>query len=541
MTVDRSAGPTTQPNFILIMADDMGYSDIGCFGSEIATPNLDSLAGGGMRFSQFYNYARCCPTRASLLTGLYPHETGIGHMAIDLGPSSYQGYLNRNCVTLAEALKPAGYSTYMAGKWHVGGDFPMRTWREGSRIGEEGFPTPRQRGFDRFYGILTGAGNYYDPHTLMRDDELCEVEYGDYYLTDAIAGNAAAFINEHSGKNPYFLYAAFTAPHWPLHALEEDIARYRGRYRTGWDELRRRRHEELNGMGILSETWDISPRDPEAPAWEDAPEKDWEDLRMAVYAAQIDRMDQGIGKILDAVRASGQWDNTLIIFLSDNGGCAEFLKEDGIPDAAPRHTREGVSIQVGNRRSVEPGPETTWLSYDRPWANASCSPFRYYKHYAHEGGISTPFVAHWPAVIEANTIGHEPAWVGDFMPTFLAAAGAKYPTEYNGEAIKPVRGENFLPALSGQSIGRQHPIFWEHEDNRAVRHGRWKLVARHGRAWELYDLARDRTELCDMATANSGRRDRMIAAYQEWASDVGVSNWDELIALPQAARYREWL
>ena len=539
MTANPSPG--TAANIVLIMADDMGYSDIGCFGSEISTPNLDSLAAGGMRFSQFYNYARCCPTRAALLTGLYPHEAGFGHMSIDLGTPQYQGYLNRNCVTLAEALKPAGYSTYMAGKWHVGGDFPMRTWRERSRIGESGYPTPCQRGFDRFYGILTGAGNYFDPHTLMRDDELTDVEYGSFYLTDAIAANAADFVREHPGDNPFFLYAAFTAPHWPLHALEEDIARYRGRYRIGWDELRRRRHEELNGLGILSEAWEISPRDPQAPAWEDAVDKEWEDARMAVYAAQIDRMDQGIGRILDAVRASGQWDNTLVMFLSDNGGSAEFLKEDGIPDAAPRQTRTGERILVGNHRGVAPGPETTWLSYDRPWANASCSPFRFYKHYTHEGGISTPFIAHWPAVIEPGSIGHQPAWVGDFMPTLLAAGGAEYPSEYNGEEITPLRGESFLPVLSGGAFGRGRPIFWEHEGNRAVRDGRWKLVANHGRDWELYDLARDRTELCDLAAADPGRRDRMAAAYREWSAQVGVSNWDELIAMPRAARYRDWL
>ena len=541
MTASPAPGTSARPNIVLIMADDMGYSDIGCFGSEIATPNLDSLAAGGMRFSQFYNYARCCPTRAALLTGLYPHETGIGHMAIDLGSPQYRGYLNRSCVTLPEALKPAGYSTYMAGKWHVGGDFPMRTWRSQARIGEHGYPTPRQRGFDRYYGILTGAGNYFDPHTLMRDDELTDVEYGDFYLTDAIAASAADFVRGHSKDNPFFLYAAFTAPHWPLHALEEDIERYRGRYRIGWDELRRRRHEELNGMGVLSETWDISPRDPKAPAWEDVSDKDWEDARMAVYAAQVDRMDQGIGKILDAVRASGQWDNTLIMFLSDNGGCAEFLQEDGIPDAAPRQTRQGERIRVGNHRGLVPGPETTWLSYERPWANASCTPFRLYKHYAHEGGISTPFIAHWPDVISPGSIGHQPAWVGDFMPTFLAAAGAAYPNEYDGEEIKPLRGESFLPALSGGSIGRQRPIFWEHEGNRAVRDGRWKLVARHGQDWELFDLERDRTETCDLAATDPRRRDAMANSYQEWAGRVGISDWDRLIALPQAARYRDWL
>ncbi len=541
MTASPAPGAAIRPNIILIMADDMGYSDIGCFGSEISTPNLDSLAAGGMRFSQFYNYARCCPTRASLLTGLAPHEAGIGHMSIALGPPQYQGYLNRSCVTLAEALRPAGYSTYMSGKWHVGGDYPLGSWRDVvPRIGDESHPTPGQRGFDRFYGILAGSGNFFDPHTLMRDDESAEIDYGDFYFTDAIADNAAAFVREHEGENPYLLYASFTAPHWPLHALDEDIARYRGRYGCGWDELRNRRHEELNGLRILDGAWEISPRDRTAPAWEETPDQDWEDARMAVYAAQVDRMDQGIGKILDAARASGQWENTLIIFISDNGGCAELLREDGIPHTAPAKTRDGRAVKTGNARGLIPGAETTYMSYDLPWANASCSPFRLYKHYTHEGGIATPFVAHWPAVITPGSIEHQPAWVGDFMPTFLAAAGGRYPSEHNGSEITPVRGESFLPALSGESIGRQRPIVWEHEGNRAVRDGRWKLVNRHPGEWELYDMAADRTELDDLAAANVRVRDRLIDAYSGWALEVAVGDFDQLIAQPHAARFRAW-
>ena len=313
----------------------------------------------------------------------------------------------------------------------------------------------------------------------MRDDELCEIDYPNFYLTDAIADESASYIREHDAEDPYLLYVAFTAPHFPLHAPAEDVERYRGRYRIGWDELRRRRHAELAGLGILDENWDLSPRDPEAPAWEDAPDQDWEDARMAVYAAMIDRMDQGIGKILDAVRASGQWENTLIIFLSDNGGSAEFLSEDGVADQHPRRTRDGRAIEIGNQIGRIPGPETTCLSYDLPWSNASCTPFRFYKHYVHEGGISTPFIAHWPNVIDPGSIDHQPAWVGDFMPTFLEAAGARYPRENAGAEIKSLRGESFLPALSGKSYERQCPIFFEHESNRAVRDGRWKLVSRH--------------------------------------------------------------
>ena len=540
-TAPPVAGAATKPNIILMMADDMGYSDIGCFGSEINTPNLDRLAAGGVRLSGFYNYARCCPTRAALLTGLAPHEAGIGHMTLDLGSPAYQGYLNDNCVTIAEALKPAGYSTYMAGKWHAGGDYPYSSWREAGGIGEKGKPTPRQRGFDRFYGILGGSANYYDPHSLMLDDELVDIDYPDFFFTDAIADAAAGFIGDHQDDNPYLLYLSFTAPHWPLHAHSEDIARYRGAYRGGWDELRARRHERLNSLGVLENSWDISPRDPEAPAWEGVPDQDWEDARMAVYAAQVDRMDQGIGRVLDAVRRRGDWDNTLIMFISDNGGCAEYLREDAISHTAPPHARTGVPIQSGNVPGLMPGPETTYMSYDLPWANASCSPFRYYKHFTHEGGISTPFVAHWPKVIRPNSIDHQPAWVGDFMATFLHVAGAAYPTEHRGRAVTPLRGESFLPALGGTNIGRQQPIIFEHEGNCAVRDGHWKLVNRHPGSWELYDMATDRTELNDLAAANPKMRDLLVDAYAAWAREVGVGDWAKMISSPRAARFRGWI
>ena len=540
-TTPSVAGAGTKPNIILLMADDMGYSDIGCFGGEINTPNLDRLAAGGIRLSGFYNYARCCPTRAALLTGLAPHEAGIGHMTIDLGSPAYQGYLNDNCVTLAEALKPAGYSTYMAGKWHAGGDYAYSSWREAGGIGEKGKPTPRQRGFDRFYGILAGSANYYDPHSLMLDDELVDIDYPDYFFTDAIADAGAGFIDDHQGEDPYLLYTSFTAPHWPLHAHPEDIARYRGTYRGGWDELRARRHERLNSLGVLESNWDLSPRDPEAPAWEDVPDQDWEDARMAVYAAQVDRMDQGIGRVLDAVRRRGDWDNTLIMFISDNGGCAEFLREDTIRHTAPAQTRTGVPIRSGNVPGLMPGPETTYMSYDLPWANASCSPFRYYKHFTHEGGISTPFVAHWPNVISPNSIDHQPAWVGDFMATFLHVAGAAYPTEHCGHAVTPLRGESFLPALGGAINGRQRPIIFEHEGNCAVRDGHWKLVNRHPESWELYDMAADRTELNDLAAANPGVRDVLIGAYSDWARQVGVGEWAQMISSPAAGRFRNWI
>ncbi|HEV2126771.1 MAG TPA: sulfatase-like hydrolase/transferase, partial [Chloroflexota bacterium] len=314
---DPAAG-RRRPNIVLILVDDMGFSDIGCYGSEIETPNLDRLASGGVRLTQMYNGARCCPTRASLLTGLYPHQAGVGHMVNNLGVPSYQGYLNDQCVTIAEALEPAGYRTYMSGEWHVGGQYSTKPdeWK----AGQPGFPTPLQRGFDRHYGTMAGAGSFFNPHTLMRDGEFVEPEGEHYYYTDAIGDAAAEMIRE-AGDDPFFLYVAFTAPHWPLHALEEDIAKYRGKYRKGWDALRQARHERLKEIGIVTGEWEITPRDEKAPAWESlsAQDQDWEDARMAVYAAQIDRMDQNVGKIVRALQEQGVEQETLVMFLSDNG------------------------------------------------------------------------------------------------------------------------------------------------------------------------------------------------------------------------------
>lgn len=534
--------PKSRPNFVLILVDDMGFSDIGCYGSEIRTPNLDKLARGGMRFSQMYNYARCCPTRACMLTGAYPHQAGIGHMMENTGSPAYQGYLRDDVVTIAEALKGGGYRTFMSGKWHVGGAYdPTRPqdWRPG----EEGHPTPRQRGFDRYYGTLDGAGSFFAPYSLMEDDAFVnqgtESESlkkgqtdqrgaaGDYYYTDAISDQAVKMIEEASQtEDPFFLYVSYTAPHWPLHALPQDIAKYEGIYRHGgWDALRTARHEELNGQGILDSRWQISPRDESAPPWEDARNQDWEDMRMAVYAAQIDRMDQGVGRILAALKASQSYDNTLILFLSDNGGCAEFLSENGWVDRYSDWTPDGRPMRVGNDPDLIPGGPHTFMSYDLPWANASNAPFRLYKHWVHEGGISTPLIAHWPSTIQPNQIVHEACHIIDILPTLQDAAGIAHPDEYNGQPVLPLEGESFLPLLSGAKWSRQGHIFWEHEGNRAVRLGQWKLVSKHGGRWELYDMLDDRTELNDLSEKNRPKVEEFAGLYNAWAERVGVLSW----------------
>ena len=536
MSQDAAAPP--KPNIILILVDDMGYSDIGCYGSEISTPNLDGLAAGGMRFTQMYNCARCCPSRASLMTGLYPHQAGVGHMVNYVPHPSYHGFINDRCVTIAEALKRGGYRTYLSGKWHCGGQYDAKkpeTWRPGT----EGFPTPPTRGFDRFYGTVAGAGNYFNPHALMEDDRFIEVPDEGYYYTDAISDEAAAMIDDAADRDePFFLHVSYTAPHWPLHAMEEDIATYEGKYRAGWDAFRTARHEQLKGMGVLDAKWDISPRDEQAPPWQDhdAKRRDWEDVRMAVYAAQVDRMDRGVGVIVETLRQRGLLDNTLVMFLSDNGGCAEFLAEDGFTHRYSMTGPGGPSIDVGNYIGRRPGPADTFMSYDLPWANVSNTPFRLYKHWVHEGGISTPLIAHLPGMIPPNTFSHQPCHVIDLMATCLDVAGVEYPEQYNGQAITPLEGESLLPAMRGEQWQREREILWEHEGNRAVRQGQWKLVSKHPGEWELYDMNEDRTELNDLAAKNAAKVRELAGIYERFADRANVLPWEEVGELWRKAR-----
>ena len=399
-----------RPNILLIMNDDMGYSDIGCYGGEVRTPNLDRLAENGVRLTQFYNTARCCPTRASILTGLHPHQVGIGWMTAQLDEDGYRGSLSDTCVTIGEALKLAGYGTYMSGKWHVshdqGPDGPKYCW-------------PRQRGFDRYFGILGGAANYWQPNTLTRDNDAVDLKSlpEDFFLTDAISDEAAGYIREHAatqGDTPFFLYTAYSSPHWPLHAHEDDIARYQGRFAAGWDRLREERLERMRGMGILDASWPMTDRDPSQPPWDEAPHKAWQQRRMEVYAAQVDRMDQGIGRIVAALEETGRIDNTLILFLADNGACAEEFAAEvrPLPSTYPggtTKTRDGRTVLRGNDPTVMPGPEHTYQSYGVAWANLSNTPFREYKHWVHEGGIATPLIAHWPSVIDDHGALEAPA------------------------------------------------------------------------------------------------------------------------------------
>ncbi|MEW4570007.1 arylsulfatase [Tautonia sp. JC769] len=492
-----------RPNIVIILADDLGYSDLGCFGGEIATPHLDRLAEDGLRFSQFTNTARCCPTRAALLTGLYQHQAGVGHMVGDRGLPSYQGYLNDRCVTIAEALRPAGYATLMAGKWHVG-SAPGR-W-------------PLDRGFDRYYGTPSGGGVYFKDTLRIRtevffveDDRRVEFP-DDGYVTDVFTDHAIQFAKDAAASDrPFFLYLAHIAPHWPLQAVPEDIAKYEGRYDLGWDAVREARYRRQLEMGLIDPQWPLSPRDPEAAAWDDLPadERAERARRMAIYAAQVDRLDQSVGRLVAALREADALENTLILFLSDNGCSAE-----GGPGGFSRG-EAGAPIGTG----------LSYASAGLEWANACDTPFRKFKMSTHEGGIATPFIAHWPrGIARTGQIEHQPGHVIDLMPTCLALAEATYPGARNGTPTLPLEGRSLVPAFAGEPIDRG-PIFWEHQGNRAVRLGDWKLVAPHGKPWELYNLALDRTELNNLADAHPQTVAELSALYDAWAERCGVAPW----------------
>ncbi len=512
------AGKDGRPNVVLILADDLGFSDIGCYGSEIETPNLDRLAARGLRFTQFYNCGRCCPSRASILTGLYPHQTGIGYMNDNHGLPGYTGDLNDRCLTLAEALRAAGYQTWISGKWHV---TPVNSSRQN---------WPLQRGFDRFYGTIHGAGSYYDPVTLARGNEYIQPEAHDFYYTDAITDNACRFLEEGKSEDPFFLYLAYTAPHWPLHARPEDIARCRDRYLAGWDELRKRRYQRQIDIGLLEPRWPITPRERDIPAWEEVKDREWQALRMAVYAAQVESMDRGIGRIVSWLERSGRLDDTLILFASDNGGCAEEMNAKLRGMHVPEKTRQGGPVRFGNDPSIVPGPEDTYASYGVPWANLSNTPFRLFKQYVHEGGIASPLIAHWPSGIAARggfcrQTGH----VMDIMSTCLELARARYPMEFRGRPVLPCEGRSLVRALQGKAP-EPRILCWEHRGNRAVLKNHWKLVSRASTGgagkWELYDLRDDRTEMRDQAAAHPEEVAALERLYESWARRCGVMAWD---------------
>ena len=507
-----SATAADRPNFVLILSDDMGWSDLGCYGGEIPTPHLDGLAANGLRFTNFYNTARCSPTRAALLTGIYQHQAGMGILAEPpQGPApadaatGYMRRLNGNCVTIAEVLREAGYNTYMAGKWHLG-YHDSSAW-------------PRQRGFDRFYGIIPGASSYFRPRgdrgLTLDNDPLPEPSDPDYYTTDAFTDYALEFMQSNPEGEPFFLYLAFNAPHWPLHARAEDTEKFVGRYRGGWDRLRAERWQRQLQMGLVDPTWGLSPRDDGARPWSTLTEEQVQqmDYRMAVYAAQVHRMDWNIGRVIDYLEKTGELENTVIVFLNDNGACAEPYNDLG------GGTMEAINDPYAGGAGGPTHPEGG-SSYGTGWANASNTPFRRYKAKLYEGGIATPAIIHWPAGLKTKpgTITPARAYLTDIMPTFIELSGAIYPQEFSGHGIKPLYSESLVPVLDGEERNDPPWMFWEHYNDRAARKGDWKILGRIGSDdWELYNLSVDRTEINNLADKQPEIVTELARQWEEWA------------------------
>jgi arylsulfatase A-like enzyme len=504
---------TDKPNIILVMVDDLGYSDFGAYGSEIQTPTVDKLAGEGLRLREFYNNSICAPTRASLITGQYHHKAGVGYFNVNLGLPAYQGWLNKESLTFGEVLKQAGYRTYLSGKWHVGND--SLYW-------------PKQRGFDRFYGFINGASNYYDispykekapPVELVEDNKRINLEPGKY-LTDEITNHAISYINE-SKRAPFFLYLAYNAPHWPLQAPAEDIAKYKDRYAIGWDSLRKERLAKQIKLGIADPKQTLAAHDTEVVPWQSLTydEQQLWQRKMEVYAAMVDHVDQSLARILAELKRLKVDDNTLIVLISDNGA-------------------QGGLIPTGRKRPRSSGPIGSAGSYDyqeQNWAYVSNTPFRNYKSTPYEGGISAPFIAWYPKRIKAGTIAKGTAHLIDLAPTFYELAGAKYPETVNGLKTNPLPGISLANLLfQGTALPVDRPIFWERAGNRAVRKGKWKIVSIFPQnKWQLFDFETDRGETTDLAGKHPEIVSELNAEYEAWAKRTDVEPYEKLRPISQ--------
>ena len=519
-----SAPSPAPPNIILILADDMGYSDIGCFGSEIQTPHLDKLASEGVRLSRFYNNARCCPSRAALLTGVYPHQAGVGAMTdTDIPIPEYQGYFNEQTVTIADVLREAGYATYLSGKWHVG---------------EEPAHWPLAHGFDRCFSLIQGAASYFDflPYrnerwppgnalTVVCDNEPVNLSDTTFYATDLYTDEALRLLDEHDSEKPFFLYLSYTAPHWPLHALPEDIARYEGTYQAGWEAIRQTRYKRLQTLGLISPPTKLSEKNPANRDWSrlSQEEQRQEARLMTVYAAMIDRLDQNIGRLLDYLETSGQLGNTAIFFLSDNGGSTAGSLTGG-NYGHPRFDPEAT-----------PGTPTSFTGYGKSWANVSNTPFRFFKTDTYEGGIASPFVAWYPGHFKSNHIAGSATHIVDLMPTIAELAGTNYPDTRNGRAILPAEGTSLVSVLSGEDHLADRQLYFEHMGNSGIVEGNWKLVRSHQQAWELYNLTEDRSETNNLATEFPDQLDALRRKYEQWAEKNRVLPWE---VVEQAIPYK---
>jgi len=528
--IDETSDKDARPNIILIMADDLGYSDLGCYGGEINTPNLDRIAKKGVQFTQFYNISRCCPTRASLLTGLYNHAAGIGDMTTQEDEQAYKGHLGENTVTIAEVLKENGYRTAMAGKWHVSNTLTQPTNDEQLKWlnHQAEYPLfspleqyPTNRGFEKFYGTIWGVIDFFDPFSLVEGTTPVKNVPENYYHTDAINDKAADYVREFSKDDkPFFLYVAHNAPHWPIQALPEDIEKYKNTYKDGWEAIRQRRYAKMVSLGLIDSTvTKLSPRHPAEMSWEDNPHKEWDARAMAVHAAMVDRMDQGIGRLLESLEETGELDNTLIVFLSDNGASSELSEGYGPGFDRPGETRDGQKISYATDKSVMPGPQTTFFSIGPNWANVANTPYRLWKSQSLEGGILTPMIVSWPKGIrQEGSKSARVSHVMDFMATFMEVAGTEYPSTYNGNQVLPLEGKSFVPVFNG-AVDKGHDIlFNEHEGSKYVRQGGWKLVMAGGdQVWHLYDIVKDPTELNDLAAQHPDKVKQLNGLWNKWA------------------------
>ncbi len=529
-----------RPNIIIILADDLGFSDLGCYGGEIHTPNLDYLASRGLRFTNFYNTSRCCPSRTSLLTGLYNHNAGVGEMTTDEHQPGYRGHITENAVTIAEVLKAAGYQTAMSGKWHVSNTVVQQTPREQlawlnhqtehplfSPI--EQYPT--NRGFDRYFGNIWGVVDYFDPFSLVSGTTPITTVPKDYYHSDAINDTAVTYIKGFKKTDkPFFLYVAETAPHWPLMAKPADIAKYKDTYKAGWEAVRVARYNRLIKLGLMdAKNGPLSTRFKNDLDWKNNADSVWDAAAMSVHAAMVDNMDQGIGRILNALRQTGQLDNTLIVFLSDNGASAENAAKYGPGFDRPSETRDGRKIIYSVQKAALPGPETTYSSIGDRWANVANTPYRYWKEESFEGGIHTPMIAFWPNGLKVKG-GSKTAQIGhvmDFMATFIEMAKTTYPKTYHENQISPIQGLSLIPIFNGKERKAHKALFNEHYGAKYVRYMGWKLVAGHvitggPKNWHLYHIDEDQTETNDLSSKFPDKVPELTHMWQDWAANNKV-------------------
>lgn len=533
-SVAVGASDSARPNIVLILVDDLGYSDLGCYGGEIETPNIDRLAQNGVRMTQLYNSARCCPTRASLMTGLYPHQTGVGFMTADNGKPGYRGFLNDRCVTTASLLQTAGYKTYLAGKWHLRGAGDLEC-------------TPTNRGFDEFYGPFRDYASFYREDLYFRlpeGREPIEQSSDSFYATNAITDYALHFLDDaRKNAKPYYLYLAYNAPHFPLQAPVELIDKYAEEYEKGWDHIREERFAKMMASGLISKNFDLSERGlvPEVPnrnkdskyfgqqipAWDSLDHDRQKDLarRMATFAAMIEIVDRNVGRVVEDLKANGELENTCIFFLSDNGACAEWDPYGFDDDPYPQN-----KLYKGDELK-EIGQKGTFHSYGTAWANASNAPFSSYKHYTYEGGISSPAIVHFPSSVKASgSINRETQHVMDVAATILDLADVRYPEKWKGETLYPIEGQSLLPLIEGRATSSR-PLYFEHEGNRGVRDGKWKLVwTNYEKQWELYDIQKDRTETRNIARSHPNKVANLSKQWHVWAERCLVEK--EKIVIP---------